>query len=74
MLEADSRISEEMIDEAKERNTWEKVAQKIIQALWKIKGAYLFHYAVDVVKMQCEDYYDLVKYPMDFSTIKVLNF
>jgi len=26
MLEADSRITEEMIDEAKDRNTWEKVA------------------------------------------------
>lgn len=38
-----------------------------------MKSAFMFHNPVDVVKMQCEDYYEYIKKPMDFSTIKVFN-
>eukprot|EP00828_Plagiopyla_frontata_P003983 TRINITY_DN11357_c0_g1_i1.p1 TRINITY_DN11357_c0_g1~~TRINITY_DN11357_c0_g1_i1.p1 ORF type:complete len:122 (+),score=19.31 TRINITY_DN11357_c0_g1_i1:185-550(+) len=59
-----------MIEEFKANDTWEETSANIIQHLWKLKGSYLFHQPVDIVKMQCDDYYDIIKSPMDFSTIK----
>lgn len=40
--------------------------------LWKSKGAYFFHSPVDPKKFNIPDYFDIVKKPMDFGTIKVL--
>ena len=45
--------------------------------LWKAKGAFFFHHPVDPKKYGINDYFDIVKKPMDFTTIKVsryLNF
>lgn len=36
-----------------------------------MKNASLFHNPVDIIKMKCSDYYDIIKTPMDFTTIKV---
>lgn len=37
---------------------------------WKIKGAYIFHDPVDPKKFGISDYFDIVKHPMDFGTVK----
>jgi Bromodomain len=39
--------------------------------LWKVKFAFIFHEPVDPVKLNIEDYFDIIKRPMDFGTIKV---
>lgn len=49
---------------------WEKPAKRIMNNLWKQESAWLFHYPVDVKAWRIEDYYTIVKIPMDFSTIK----
>ncbi len=40
-----------MILKAKTDETWDKVAKKIINIIWKSKGAYLFHAPVDPKKL-----------------------
>lgn len=66
--------SEEKLQEAeaelKEKESWIKVAKKIIQSLWKIRGCFNFHQPVDPVALHCFDYRDIVKRPMDLGTIK----
>ena len=49
---------------------WEKQAKKLINMLWKVKGAYLFHKPVDPIELGIPDYLQIIKNPMDFSTIK----
>lgn len=49
---------------------WEKPAKRIIGNLWKHESAWLFQYPVDVKAWGIEDYYNIVKDPMDFTTIK----
>ena len=50
--------------------SWEKQAKKLINILWKVKGAYLFHKPVDPDELGIPDYPKIIKNPMDFSTIK----
>ena len=50
--------------------SWEKQAKKLINMLWKVKGAYLFHKPVDPLELGIPDYFNIIKNPMDFSTIK----
>lgn len=38
--------------------------------LWKFKDAELFHRPVNPVELGIPDYPDIIKNPMDFSTIK----
>lgn len=38
--------------------------------MWKVKGAYIFQTPVDPIKLGIEDYFDVIKNPMDFGTIK----
>lgn len=71
MLQADSLINDKMIKENKEKETWEKTAKKILNTIWKTKGAFYFHSPVDPIKLKIEDYFEIVKKPMDFGTIKV---
>ncbi len=49
---------------------WQLMAYKIVQILWKEKGANIFHERVDEEALQINDYYEIVKKPMDFGTIK----
>ena len=51
---------------------WEKVAKKIINILWKQKDAELFWKPVDPIDLGIPDYSDIIKNPMDFSSIKVI--
>lgn len=73
LVQADTTISDKMIKENKEKDTWEKNAKKILNTIWKIKGAFYFHTPVDPIKLKIDDYLDIVKKPMDFGTVKVNN-
>lgn len=60
-----------MMEEGEKKDSWEKVAKKILSTLWKMRGAYIFFEPVDPKKLKIEDYFDIIKNPMDFGTIKV---
>lgn len=49
---------------------WEKAAQRVINALWRINKSELFQAPVDIVACNVPDYFNYVKTPMDFGTIK----
>lgn len=50
---------------------WEKPAKKLINTLWKAPHAWIFHEPVDPQKLGIPDYFEVIKKPMDFSTIRV---
>lgn len=54
----------------KQTDSWEKAASRVLMNCWKIKGAYIFHDPVDPKKFGISDYFDIVKHPMDFGTVK----
>lgn len=66
----DSLEVPEIPDDVPIYDHWEKPAKKIIATLWKHDMAWLFHYPVDTKAWGIEDYYNIVKKPMDFTTIK----
>jgi ankyrin repeat protein len=71
LLNPDTIANTSMETEGKqEKETWEKIAKKLLGILWKFKGGYHFHMPVDPIKWNCPDYFDIVKNPMDFGTIK----
>ena len=70
ILNPEESITEQMLSQISESESWEKVAKKILNFLWKLKGGSLFHIPVDPVKLNIEDYFDIVKNPMDFGTVK----
>ncbi|CAD8058930.1 unnamed protein product [Paramecium primaurelia] len=70
IINADDLIDDNVLNSIKDDELWEKVAKKVLQILWKAKGAQLFHNPVDQKKYGINDYYDIVKKPMDFGTIK----
>ena len=51
-------------------DSWEKQAKKLMNSLWKSKGSDIFHKAVDPEELGIPDYFDIIKKPMDFGTIK----
>lgn len=51
-------------------DSWERLAKKIINQLCKFKDSDLFLEPVDVEEFRIYDYYDKIKNPMDFGTIK----
>lgn len=63
-------IEQAQIDDQKHKDSWIKVANKILLVCWKSKGGYMFHDPVDPKKFMIDDYFDVVKNPMDFGTIK----
>ena len=65
------KICDEITDEdIKMQENWEKIAKKLMNTLWKAKDADLFHRPVDPIELNIPDYFDIIKNPMDFSTIK----
>ena len=65
------KICDEITDEdIKMQENWEKIAKKLMNTLWKTKDADLFHRPVDPIELNIPDYFDIIKNPMDFSTIK----
>ena len=49
---------------------WEKAASRLMTNLGRHKSAFIFAEPVDVDKLSIPDYFDVVKEPMDFGTIK----
>ncbi|CAG9316071.1 unnamed protein product [Blepharisma stoltei] len=49
---------------------WEKPGKKLINVLWRTNHSWIFHEPVDPMKLNLPDYFDVVKNPMDFGTIK----
>ena len=52
------------------QESWEKVAAKVLNQCWKVKGAFWFYEPVDPVKYGIMDYFDIITNPMDLGTIK----
>ena len=50
--------------------TWEKIALKIVNLCWKLKGAYWFYEPVDPIKFGISNYFDIISKPMDLGTVK----
>lgn len=57
-------------DEIMKCESWEKIAKQLMNILWKVRDAELFHKPVDPVELNIPNYYDIIKKPMDFSTVK----
>ena len=57
-------------DEIKMCDSWEKIAKQLMNTLWKVRDAELFHKPVDPVELNIPNYFDIIKKPMDFSTVK----
>lgn len=51
-------------------DSWDKAAKRLINNLWKHPNAWIFHEAVDPIKLNIPDYLDIIKNPMDLSTVK----
>ena len=43
---------------------------RLLNNLWKHSNAWIFHEPVDPVKLNIQDYFDIIKQPMDLSTVK----
>ena len=50
--------------------SWDKAARRLLNTLWKMNQASIFHDPVDPDKLQIHDYFDIIKTPMDFGTIR----
>lgn len=50
--------------------SWEKQAKRLLGHLWRFKESSIFHQPVNPVELGIPDYFQIVKKPMDFSTIK----
>ena len=59
-----------MIKQIRSEEAWEKNAKKLMQQIWKVKGSQLFHTAVDPKLYGINDYFEIVKKPMDFGLIR----
>ena len=57
-------------DEIKMCDSWEKIAKQLMSSLWKVRDAELFHKPVDPVELNIPNYFEVIKKPMDFSTVK----
>lgn len=51
-------------------DNWKCIASKIVSFLWKSRGGNFFHEPVDPEALGIPTYFDIVKRPMDFSTVK----
>jgi hypothetical protein len=49
---------------------WEKMAQRMMMALSRHQSAWIFFEPVDPAALNIPDYFEIVKTPMDFGTIK----
>ena len=68
--ELQKKVDEINDEDLKMHDSWEKIAKKLMNTLWKHKDADLFHKPVDPEELNIPDYFNIIKNPMDFSTIK----
>jgi Bromodomain len=50
--------------------SWDKAAKRMMNSLWKHNMAWIFHEPVDPKRLNIPDYFDIIKHPMDFGTVK----
>ena len=63
-------VDEVTDDDVRMCDSWEKNARQLMNVLWKVKDAEIFHKPVDPIELDVPNYYDVIKKPMDFSTVK----
>ena len=68
-------LLKKLVDEVKDEDvkmcdSWEKIARQLMNTLWKVRDADLFHKPVNPVELNIPNYFDIIKKPMDFSTVK----
>lgn len=51
-------------------DNWEKAAKRLLNSLWRSNSAQIFHNPVDPDRLGIPDYFEIVKDPIDFGTIK----
>lgn len=69
--ETETKIEVPQVDEtAPIYDHWEKCANRLMTSLAKQPKAWIFSEPVDPTKLGIHDYFDIIKHPMDFSTIK----
>ena len=68
--ELKKKVEEINDEDLKMHDSWEKIAKKLMNTLWKHRDADLFHKPVDPEELNIPDYFNIIKNPMDFSTIK----
>jgi Bromodomain/Ankyrin repeats (3 copies) len=70
----DPKAAEELesmdLEELETKKPWEKAGKKLLNTLWRANQSWIFHEPVDPIKLNIPDYFDIVKRPMDFGTIK----
>ena len=49
---------------------WDKVAKRLLNQLWRVNSSKIFHEPVNAEKLNIPDYFEVIKNPTDFSTIK----
>lgn len=49
---------------------WEKVSARMMQTLMRNPKAWIFQEPVEPARLGIHDYFEIIKNPMDFSTIK----
>ena len=70
MLKNPESIDMNELEEIKAKDSWMKVAMKILNMCCKTKGGHYFTEPVDPAKYGIDDYFDVVTEPMDFGTVK----
>ena len=58
------------IEALEAKRPWEKNGKKLLNTLWRANQSWIFHEPVDPIKLNIPDYFEIVKHPMDFGTIK----
>ena len=58
------------LEDIKQKESWVKIAQKVLSICWKSKGGYYFHEPVDPSRYGINDYFEIIEQPMDFGMVK----
>lgn len=58
------------LEDIKVKDTWQRVAMRVLTICCKAKGSFYFTEPVDPAKYGVDDYFDIITEPMDFGTIR----